>query len=138
MFVFVNTNMIAQSIVSLNIEDEYSHEGIGISKKENFIVRNISNANLLGELEVYCDDLQATITEKYLDHTYIFFPFENGVLEENINLNLEDLYNHRSKAIAIFRYHKKRNGNIEKRFMLLDNGSPLKYYVNGIEKPKVN
>jgi hypothetical protein len=137
-FVFVNTNAFAQSIISLNVESEYSHEDIGISKKENFIVRNISNVNLLSELETYCNGLQATIVDKYLDHTYVFFPYESGVLDENINLSLENLYNLRTKAIAVLRYHKKRNGDIEKRFMLLSNGSPLKYYIDGVEKPKVN
>lgn len=131
-------NLNSQSIINLNIEKEYTHEGIGISKTENFVIKSISNSNLLNSLETYCDNLQSTISNKYLDHTYVFFSYESGVLDESVNSSLVHLYNQRSKAVAVLRYHKKRNGNIEKRFMLLNQGSTPRYFIDGVEKSKTN
>lgn len=132
----INMNMFSQTILKLNVEDEYSYEGKLINKNENFVVKSTLVTNLSNELQVYCDSLQSTFSNKYLDHTYTFFQYETGVLDENVSLSSENLYNYKNKIIAILIYHQTRNNGLEKRFMLIEN--PVKYYVNGIEKPRLN
>jgi len=132
-----SVNIFSQTIFKLNVEHEYSYDGDLISKDENYVVKNTLIIDLLNELEVYCDSLQSSLSEKYLDHTYTFFRYEIGVLDENVSLSSENLYNHKDKVIAILRYHQTRNNGLEKRFMLIENGNPTKYYVNGVEKPRL-
>jgi hypothetical protein len=134
----LSINMNSQTIISLNIVDEYSYNGDKINMQENFVVKDFSNIDLslLNKLETYCNSKQSLIRDKYLDYSYMFFKYEKNVLEDNIGLTVEDLYNNKIKAVAILRYHKTRNGTFEKRFILLNNGEPLKYFINGVEKKK--
>lgn len=131
-------DLFSQTVFNLNNGDEHSYDGTLISKTENLVIKNIPQDNLLLYLESYCDSLQTLQGDKYLDHSYVFFIYELGVLDEVISLTMNDLYNYRNKIVAILKYHQKRNGNVEKQFMLLNNGSPLKYYIDGVEKSKVN
>ncbi|WP_445748637.1 hypothetical protein [Polaribacter sp.] len=137
--IFVSININSQTILNLNIEKEYTFNGDRISMQENFVVKDFSNIDLvlLNKLETYCNTKQSLINNKYLDHTYIFFKYEKNILDNNIQLTIENLYNNKIKAVAILRYHKIKNGSIEKRFMLLNNGEVLKYFINGVEKQKI-
>ncbi len=129
----------SQTILNLNIDEEYSFNGEKINMQENFLIKDFLNIglNLLNKLETYCNSKQSLISDKYLDHSYMFFKYEKNVIEVNIGLTIENLYNNRAKAIAILRYHKTRNVKIERRFMLLNNGVSLKYFIDGVEKQKI-
>lgn len=135
--IFVSFSSLSQEVYDLNLKDEYSTNGNRINLTENFVVKNIQSNNLLNSLEAYCDNLRLSLQEKYLNHTYVFYKFKQGVLDNNISVSFENLHTNKNKMIAILRYHQKSDGNEEKLFILLENGIPVKCLIDGIEKAKL-
>lgn len=134
----LSISLSAQEVYNLNLKDEYSENGNRISLTENFVINNApSNNSLINYLESYCDNKRLSLSQIYLDHTYIFYKYQQGLLDHNISVSFQKLHENKNKRVAILKYHQKRDGNVEKQFFLLQNGVPIKCLINGIEQPKV-
>ncbi len=125
-FKFPNENIIIEN-------------GNNINKGEFFIVSTSESTNdkdFLDKCQVYIEQTHSQIGT-YLTEDYYFYK-ESLLLNKDIDIETSELLsNHMNDLIAILRYSNTRNNGLEKRFILIENGNSTRYYVNGVEKPRI-
>lgn len=118
---------------------DYTSNNINLNKGELFIVLADSEVNdaLLQKCEIFCDNLQSSINNKYIEHTYTFYRKTSSISETSQNTFEDIVTNHKNDIVAILKYQKNMNGSIDKIFLLLKDGQSLKCLVNGVQKTKI-
>lgn len=135
------------SINSINAQDfykipqgyDYASNNINVNKGEFYIVLANSKVNdaLLQKCENFCDNLQLSISNKYMEHTYAFYRKTNSISETSQNTFDDIVTNHKNDIVVILNYQKNINGSIDKIFLLLKDDQVLKCLVNGVQKTKI-